>query len=124
LLLPTTTTNGVLAKITDFVNLSKFLRLRKIQRGIEIFVMTFKFENIFFQIKNIQRICGSDWPESSGIVALWHVPGGGGNSAPGTVCCLHHNHRSEPKFETNFEGFKGKQIFSNLKVIKNISELL
>jgi hypothetical protein len=106
----------------SFCKSFKFSELRKIQRNIEIFFMTFKFENIFFPIKNIQRICGSDWPESNGIVALRHVPGG--LRPPRTVRCLRHNYRSEPQFQQNLNVLMGKKIFSNLKVIKNISRFL
>jgi hypothetical protein len=49
---------------------------------------------------------------------------GGGAFGPPTVRYLAHNHRSELKFEQIFEGFKGKKIFSNSKVIKKFHSIL
>jgi hypothetical protein len=84
---------------------------RKIQSCIEKTLITFKFENIFFHLIHSKEFVAQfrvrvGW-NCDATVRTW------GDFGHPTVCYLAHNHRSEPKFEQIFEGFKGKKIFSN-----------
>jgi hypothetical protein len=84
--------------------------------------MTFEFENIFFHL-----IHSKEFVAEFRVRVVWNCDATvrtWGAFGPPTVRYLAHNHRSEPKFEQIFEGFKGEKNLFKLKGHQKIFKTL